>query len=76
MFSNRESGVVIASLNHTVSVTNKPSLTRLATLSTELRLVRAGPVPLGAGDEVQYVGCGAICSSFDGQILTRVTNSN
>ena len=55
----------MAGLDDAVPVSHKPDLTRLATLSTVLRIVRAGPVPFGAGDEVQNVGGRAVNATLD-----------
>ena len=76
MFSNWESSVVMAGLDDTVPVSDKPDLTRLATLTTVLGVTRAGPVPFGAGDEVQGTCGGAVNFPLDGQALTCVTNCN
>ena len=59
MFTYRQVGVLMASLNHTVSVATEPLLCTLPCFTTVLWPIRAGPVPLGAGANVEQVAGGA-----------------
>ena len=59
VFTHRQVGVLMASLNHTVSVATEPLLCRLPCFSTVLWSIRTSPVSLRAGNNVEQVGGGA-----------------
>ena len=74
VFTYRKVGVLMASLNHTVSVATEPLLCTLPSFTTVLWPVRAGPVTLGAGTNVDEVAGGAGNAALDLQVLSCTTD--
>ena len=70
MFTYRQVGVLMASLNHTVPVATEPLLCSLPCFSTVLWPIREGPVSLGAGANVEQVAGGAGHAAPDSQVIS------
>ena len=60
VFTYGQVGVIMASLDHTISVSTESLLCPLPCLSTVLWPIRAGPISLGAGANVKQVAGGAL----------------
>ena len=54
--TNWQAGALVTSLDNSVPMSTESLLCTLPCLSTVLRPIWAGPVPLGAGANVQEVG--------------------
>ena len=70
VFTYRQVSILITSLYHTVPVATEPVLCTLPCFTTVLWPIRAGPVTLGAGANVEQVAGGAGHAPPDSQVFS------